>query len=326
MVRHLPHSRAGRQQKREAPFPLRRVRPVAEAPHLGRVEDRLDPAPHSGSRLGLLLPDRVENLHKEPHIDRSNRQIAQHRIGVGGERVPPLLPVLGVAPSRLVAGDKLFGGFTEGLGFGGFALLCGLGRRSPFEGIFAVANLIFHPPRPLARLGKADRRIGAQAHVALPARDLVAVNPTPPAAGRDPQIEPGPVNSTAGPFARSICSRVNLSEFAIARLVRRMWFLQSFPQMRARLRATARDNVRRCGLSYPSNYWIFATVGDGVKHGYGGWGGIRTHGELAPTPVFKTGALNLSATHPRGPAREDRRAFIACAGAGERCRRARASR
>jgi hypothetical protein len=30
----------------------------------------------------------------------------------------------------------------------------------------------------------------------------------------------------------------------------------------------------------------------------GGWGGIRTHGELAPSPVFKTGALNRSATHP----------------------------
>src|SRR5713226_5240473 len=30
----------------------------------------------------------------------------------------------------------------------------------------------------------------------------------------------------------------------------------------------------------------------------GGWGGIRTHGELAPTPVFKTGAFNRSATHP----------------------------
>ena len=31
----------------------------------------------------------------------------------------------------------------------------------------------------------------------------------------------------------------------------------------------------------------------------GGWGGIRTHGTLAGTPVFKTGALNRSATHPR---------------------------
>ncbi len=34
----------------------------------------------------------------------------------------------------------------------------------------------------------------------------------------------------------------------------------------------------------------------------GGWGGIRTHGRLAPTAVFKTAALNHSATHPT-PAR-----------------------
>jgi hypothetical protein len=33
----------------------------------------------------------------------------------------------------------------------------------------------------------------------------------------------------------------------------------------------------------------------------GGWGGIRTHGTLAGTPVFKTGALNRSATHPISP-------------------------
>ena len=30
----------------------------------------------------------------------------------------------------------------------------------------------------------------------------------------------------------------------------------------------------------------------------GGWGGIRTHGGLSPTLVFKTRALNHSATHP----------------------------
>jgi hypothetical protein len=30
----------------------------------------------------------------------------------------------------------------------------------------------------------------------------------------------------------------------------------------------------------------------------GGWGGIRTHGALARTAVFKTAALNRSATHP----------------------------
>jgi hypothetical protein len=31
---------------------------------------------------------------------------------------------------------------------------------------------------------------------------------------------------------------------------------------------------------------------------HGGWGEIRTHGGVAATPVFKTGALNHSATHP----------------------------
>ncbi len=34
---------------------------------------------------------------------------------------------------------------------------------------------------------------------------------------------------------------------------------------------------------------------------YGGEGGIRTHGELAPTAVFKTAALNHSATSPLAP-------------------------
>lgn len=31
---------------------------------------------------------------------------------------------------------------------------------------------------------------------------------------------------------------------------------------------------------------------------YGGEGGIRTHGGLAPTPVFETGAIDHSATSP----------------------------
>src|SRR5688500_5850802 len=33
----------------------------------------------------------------------------------------------------------------------------------------------------------------------------------------------------------------------------------------------------------------------------GGWGGIRTHGGREPTAVFKTAALNHSATHPCRP-------------------------
>ena len=38
---------------------------------------------------------------------------------------------------------------------------------------------------------------------------------------------------------------------------------------------------------------------DGVGWGSGGWGGIRTHETVSRLPVFKTGAFNRSATHPR---------------------------
>ena len=46
-------------------------------------------------------------------------------------------------------------------------------------------------------------------------------------------------------------------------------------------------------------FWINSdTLGSVRIRASGGRGGIRTHGGLAPTPVFKTGALNHSATLP----------------------------
>jgi hypothetical protein len=36
----------------------------------------------------------------------------------------------------------------------------------------------------------------------------------------------------------------------------------------------------------------------GFSEDSGGGGEIRTHGKIAPSPVFKTGALNRSATPP----------------------------
>ena len=48
---------------------------------------------------------------------------------------------------------------------------------------------------------------------------------------------------------------------------------------------------------------VDSQVGDceAQTHVTGGRGGIRTHGTLAGTPVFKTGALNRSATLPTVP-------------------------
>ena len=45
--------------------------------------------------------------------------------------------------------------------------------------------------------------------------------------------------------------------------------------------------------------WVIQQVFDFFENG--GWGGIRTHGTVSRTPVFKTGSLNHSDTHPRLP-------------------------
>ena len=55
--------------------------------------------------------------------------------------------------------------------------------------------------------------------------------------------------------------------------------------------------VQRLGAKY-CNYCGFRTVANKGEQYSGGRGGIRTHGTLAGTPVFKTGALNRSATLP----------------------------
>src|SRR5262249_50082405 len=54
----------------------------------------------------------------------------------------------------------------------------------------------------------------------------------------------------------------------------------------------------RVSLRSACDSWVLWTVADASKQVVGGWGGIRTPGEREPTPVFKTGALNHSATHP----------------------------
>ena len=45
-------------------------------------------------------------------------------------------------------------------------------------------------------------------------------------------------------------------------------------------------------LSFPKVLWHL------LNSRYGGGGGIRTHGRVAPSPVFKTGTFNRSVTPP----------------------------
>ncbi len=60
---------------------------------------------------------------------------------------------------------------------------------------------------------------------------------------------------------------------------------------RARLEAVENPMLTPVLLSYQ-------TVLNCVGFVWGGGGGIRTHGDLTTTPVFKTGAFNRSATPP----------------------------
>ena len=98
MVRRLPYPGARGEDMGDIAFPLGRIRTSSEASHRGRVEHRLNAAPHSARCFWLLCPDRVENLDYEPGVDRGNRQFPQNRVDVSGEGIPPLLAVLGVAP------------------------------------------------------------------------------------------------------------------------------------------------------------------------------------------------------------------------------------
>jgi len=114
MVLDLPHLAAGRQDMGEVAFPLRRIRPLPEAPHRRGVEHRLDAAPHPARGFGLLRPDRIEHLDNKPGIDRRHGQFPQSGVNVGGERRRPLRRVLRIAPARPVLFDELDSALAEG--------------------------------------------------------------------------------------------------------------------------------------------------------------------------------------------------------------------
>jgi hypothetical protein len=63
-------------------------------------------------------------------------------------------------------------------------------------------------------------------------------------------------------------------------------------------RTFARNETKDARPSLASNSVGELKQINAVNETNGGWGGIRTHGTLARTAVFKTAAFNRSATHP----------------------------
>jgi hypothetical protein len=89
--------------------------------------------------------------------------------------------------------------------------------------------------------------------------------------------------------------------------VAREHYLQVTDEHFSQASATAQITAQTVANSIRPDRTLSTTVSENVLSSpqlssadscIGGWGGIRTHGGLSPTPVFKTGALNRSATHP----------------------------
>src|SRR6516162_3116383 len=156
---------------------------VAAADRTGEVEHRLDAPPHAASRHRLVGDQRFEGLEHQPAVDCRNGKIAEHRIGIAGERGRPLLAVLGVAPLARVDGEIILGALPERHLLG---LLDPGGEHSAVAGldrVEAAGELYVAIVPQLSRQRERDRASAAQAHVALAAMTLILEDPAFAAVG-----------------------------------------------------------------------------------------------------------------------------------------------
>src|SRR5262249_34452221 len=140
---------------------------------------------------------------------------------------------------------------------------------------------------------------GAQSHVVPAAMLLVSEQPASRASWRHLQIQAVSytvatrfANLLASLSRKSFCHKDRPSPSRSAATPMRL----PYTAARQRRTPTNKCNTNWARKSGPSwNYGQWQTMTDSRG---GGRGGIRTHGGREPTPVFKTGALNRSATRP----------------------------
>src|SRR5262249_62053786 len=95
---------------------------IAIDTRLRPIEDTLDASAKAARRLGPRNPDRFQDLEHEPDINRSDRQRAYYRIGIGGKRRLPLPGVLGAAPALAMRRDVSISALLECHRLGGIEL------------------------------------------------------------------------------------------------------------------------------------------------------------------------------------------------------------
>ena len=196
----------GREQFLEMAAPARRV--LAGAPASGGciVEDGLDAPAHPRCGLGPHAPDRLQDAHDLARSDRRNRHRPERYHHVCFERGPPLLPVLRIAPARLMRLEVVVGDPSEGDPGG-----LGLGFRRRRSSLLLLrlrrmgAALDHRPERGVLspRRGQRDRvwpTCAAEAKFAFLPVNLIPIDPERALGAADAKTEtiPVPIRRRAG--------------------------------------------------------------------------------------------------------------------------------
>jgi hypothetical protein len=234
-------------------------------------------------RLGFGEPYFSEQVADHRAGDLIDFKFSDVREGVKLHRSHPLRMMLAVAPRLRVYLVGSDGGVLEGRHC---LPLAALNLR-----INAQLNLAANFLRHFARLCETDLLAAAKSEVAS---YTVLLDPAHPTAFASRPFEAHeavaethaplfflglrrPVRSAFHPSDHKICSHIGKN--------------------------VGLDHVGRTGIRIASQTRSYARVSETVRERVGlkpgGQGGIRTHGELPPTAVFKTAALNHSATCPR---------------------------
>src|SRR5262245_53271562 len=118
------------------PAPARRIFAFPKAACFCPIQNRLNPPADTARSLRHLGPKRLKHIHYHPDVDRAHRHTAKRRGDMSGERVCPLLTMLGMTPARLVSFD--------------------IGGSAVIEGHCARSLDLFLSPRGLTALDRID--------------------------------------------------------------------------------------------------------------------------------------------------------------------------
>ena len=303
----------------EIAAPPRRIVALAVIFERGPIQNHLDAAPNADRCIRACLPElsrRVnlasvrgdhgghglfQHVHDITAGNTADRQVAKDWVDVGFERAFTLRRMLFVFLAALAGSDALLCGFLKSLVKGSLkAGLCVF----PLAGREGLSLLRAH--------GNAVVPRSARSRAIAPGRGRApcGVPDHPPCSERSSFRLPGRSRETRS-VAIAIFAR---GEFPSNRRMHELTHRGPLPfcyravagLSRTFLNAAApnaqetlqnRNFMRRC-----------RTHRNATELAGGGWGEIRTHGTLAGPAVFKTAALNHSATHPQTAAlnREER--------------------